>query len=200
LEISDNGYGNPIRPLIIKNDPLTFRYTVIEAGTYQLGTVPEDTRLAWKTIYPDQIFEYTWVDTEMKAANEGSASLSMLGFLSFMTITIASMGLLGLVVYTAETRRKEMSIRKIVGARVDQIITLLSKGFVNLLLIAAAIALPIGYALSHWFLMNFANQVSFGIIDLVISFMTLLAIGLIIILSQTWKVSVENPAKNLRND
>jgi len=136
----------------------------------------------------------------MKAENKVSATFSMLGFLTFMTITIASMGLLGLVVYTTETRRKEMSIRKIIGARVYQIIGLLSKGFVNLLLISATIALPIGYALSQWFLMNFTNKISFGITDLLISFLILLSIGLSIILSQTWKVSVENPATNLRSE
>lgn len=196
----DNGYGNSIHPLIIRNDPLAFRYTVVEADAHQLITAPERVKLAWKEVYPDQVFEYSWVDKEMKAENKVSATFSMLGFLTFMTITIASMGLLGLVVYTTETRRKEMSIRKIIGARVYQIIGLLSKGFVNLLLISATIALPIGYALSQWFLMNFTNKISFGITDLLISFLILLSIGLSIILSQTWKVSVENPATNLRSE
>ena len=195
-----NGYGNAIPPLIIRNDPSAFRYTVVEAEGYSLEIVPESAKVVWKEIYPDQVFEFIWIDREMRAANNGSATSSMLGFLSFMTITIASMGLLGLVVYTAETRRKEMSIRKIIGASVHQIIALFSKGFVMLLLIAAAIALPIGYALSQWFLMNFANRISFGITDLLNSFLILLAIGLTIILSQIGKVSVENPAKNLKNE
>lgn len=196
----DNGYGNKIHPLIIRNDLLAFRYTVVEAEGHSLETAPNDSKLVWKEIYPEQPFEFSWIDKDMKATNEGSSTFSMLGFLSFMTVTIASMGLLGLVVYTTEIRRREMSIRKIIGARVDQIIALLSKGFVMLLLVAAAIALPIGYALSQWFLMNFTNRISFGITDLLISFMVLLTIGLTIILSQTWKVSIENPARNLRSE
>ncbi|WP_276374627.1 ABC transporter permease [Chryseolinea sp. H1M3-3] len=196
----DNGYGNPIQPLIIRNDPLAFRYTVVEAEGHPLKNVPEDTKTAWKKMYPDQVFEFTWIDKELKDEKGGAATFSMLGFLTFMTITIASMGLLGLVVYTAEIRRREMSIRKIIGARVDQIIALLSRGFVMLLLIAAVIALPIGYVLSQWFLMNFTNRIAFGITDLLSSLMILLTIGLTIILSQTWKVSIENPARNLRSE
>jgi putative ABC transport system permease protein len=196
----DNGYGNPVHPLVLRNDASAFRYIVVEAQESQFKSVPEAARLAWNQVYPDEVFEFEWIDKEMKSTHEASASISLLAFLTFMTITIASMGLLGLVVYTTETRRKEMSIRKIVGARVDQIIALLSKGFIHLLLIAAMIAMPTGYMLSQWFLMNFTNRISFGIPDLLVSFLILLSIGLSIILSQTWKVSTENPSKNLRSE
>jgi putative ABC transport system permease protein len=132
--------------------------------------------------------------------NDQSADMSLLGFLAFMTVAIASMGLLGLVVYTVETRRKEISIRKIVGASVAQIMLLLSQGYTKLLIISGIIALPTGYLLSKLFLMNFANKVSFGIGSLIVSFILLLTIGLVTILSQTFKASRENPAKNLRSE
>jgi putative ABC transport system permease protein len=117
-----------------------------------------------------------------------------------MTVTIASLGLLGLVVFTVETRRKEISIRKIIGASVVQIINLLSKGYIKLLVISGIIAIPVGYLLSSFFLMNFANRVSFGAGSALIAFGFLLMIGLAMIISQTFRASIQNPVKNLRND
>ncbi|WP_315815940.1 ABC transporter permease [Paraflavitalea speifideaquila] len=75
----------------------------------------------------------------------------MLGFLTLITITIASLGLLGMVIYSTETRRKEIGIRKVMGASIAIIMTLLSRSFLKLLLIAGAIALPIGYLLGFFF-------------------------------------------------
>jgi putative ABC transport system permease protein len=136
----------------------------------------------------------------MEERNDPSAQISMLGFLGFMTATIASLGLLGLVVYTIETRRKEISIRKIIGANVRQVITLLSESFIQLLVLSGIVALPIGYLLSKLFLANFANQVVITLWDLLLCFGLLLLLGMTTILSQTWKASVENPAKNLRSE
>lgn len=80
------------------------------------------------------------------------------GFIAFITFIIASRGLLGLVIYTVETRQKEISIRKVIGAGISQMVLLVSKGFLELILIA----MPVGYILSFFFRQNFANQVPFG--------------------------------------
>jgi putative ABC transport system permease protein len=117
-----------------------------------------------------------------------------------MTVTIASLGLLGLVVYAVETRRKEISIRKIIGARVSQLMFLLSKSYLKLLFISGIIGLPLGYVLTKFFLMNFANRVNFGVTSLLGGFILLLLVGSATILSQTFKASNENPAKNLKSD
>ncbi len=127
------------------------------------------------------------------------ATVSLLGFLGFITLTIASLGLLGLVVYTVEIRRKEISVRKIVGASIHQLVALLSKNFLSLLLIAGVIALPIGYLLSEVFLVNFVNHISMTWKQLILCFTVLLSIGLLTILSQTWAAASENPAHNLRS-
>ena len=121
-----------------------------------------------------------------------------LGFLGFITLTISSLGLLGLVVYTVEVKRKEISIRKIIGASVEQLIVLLSKGFLSLLATAGFIALPIGYLFSELFLTNFVNRVSINGLHLMVCFAVLLIIGLITILSQTFGAANQNPAQNLK--
>jgi putative ABC transport system permease protein len=157
-----------------------------------------DLAAAWKKLYPHKAFVYYWMDKELEGRNNQTATLSLLGFLALTTITIGSLGLLGLVIYTIEVRRKEISIRKVIGARVTQILSLVSRGFVRLLLIAGCIALPIGYILSVLFLQNFANRSSFGIFHVLACFGFLLLIGSVTILSQTWRAATENPAPNLR--
>jgi len=88
----------------------------------------------------------------------------------------------------------------VVGASVNQLMFLLSKGFLKLLIISGLIAMPIGYILSAIFLQNFANRVPVGLGTLLLGFIFLLAIGLITILSNTYKASTANPVKNLRTE
>jgi len=196
----DQGYGNSIKPVVIRNLPDGFNYLALEIEPSAQHSIVPRLEEEWKRIHPDHAFAYSWLDKKMEEWNDQSAEVSLLGFLGFMTVAIASMGLLGLVVYTVETRRKEISVRKIIGASVHQIVSLLSGGFVKLLMISGIIALPIGFGLSQLFLMNFANRVSFGLIEISLCFGLLLLIGLITILSQTYTASQENPSRNLRSE
>ncbi len=195
----NKGVANAIAPMALRNRAANQNLMVkINPNVLQHTTVQLEK--TWSKVYPGRIFTYTWLDKENARRYDQTATISLLGFLAFMTVTIASLGLLGLVVFTVETRRKEISIRKIIGASVGQIISLLSKGYIKLLVIAGIIAIPIGYLLSTFFLMNFANRVSFGAGSAIIAFGFLLFIGLAMIISQTFRASIQNPVKNLRND
>ena len=115
-------------------------------------------------------------------------------------MAIASLGLLGLVIYRVEVKRKEISIRKIIDAGKKQLVIMLSKRFIKLLFIAGLIAMPLGYTASFLFLQNFVNRISFGFGSVLVCFLFLLSIGLITILSQTYKAAMENPVKSLRTE
>jgi putative ABC transport system permease protein len=154
----------------------------------------------WKKVYPDRTFSYSWLDRQLQAHTDQKGTMSLLGFLAFMTIVIATLGLLGLVVYTVETRRKEISIRKVIGAGAYQLMSLLSKGFTSLLLVAGAIAIPTGCILCQLFLQNFANRISVGAGTLLLSFGLLLVAGLLAIIPQTYQAAQENPSKNLSSE
>lgn len=115
-----------------------------------------------------------------------------------MPIAIASLGLLGLVIYTVEVKRKEISVRKIIGASEKQLVAMLSGSFIKLLLIAGLIATPLGYVAGFLFLQNFVSRADFGLHTAVFCFVFLLCIGLITVISQTYKAASANPAKDLR--
>jgi putative ABC transport system permease protein len=194
------GVGRSISPMALRNKVGAHNYLMVRFNPASKAAMITPIETIFKKLNPDNAFSFQWIDQELHDWNDQSASISLLGFLAFMTVAIASLGLLGLVVYTVEIKRKEIGIRKIIGASIHQIMTLLSKGFVGLLLIAGVIALPIGFALSKLFLMNFAKQVDFGIGTLILSFVFLLTVGLSMITSQTYKASVENPVKSLRSE
>jgi putative ABC transport system permease protein len=105
-----------------------------------------------------------------------------------------------MVIYTTETRRKEIGIRKVMGAGVATIISLLSRNFLKLLFIAGAIALPIAYLLGYFFLNIFANRITIGIDILLISFSAMLLVALITIGTQIYRVAIANPVESLRSE
>lgn len=195
------GAGRPIQPLAFRNKRSTYNYLYVTVDNGDKKAFLENIEQAWKEIQPaSQPNQFLWLDEEIKKGNSQIATISLLGFLVFIAIAVASLGLLGLVIYTVEVRRKEISIRKIVGASKKQLIQKLSQGFINLLLIAGIIAMPIGYILGTLFLQNFAQRISFGIINLVGCFMVVFSIGLFTIISQTYKAAMANPVKNLRTE
>jgi ABC-type antimicrobial peptide transport system permease subunit len=126
---------------------------------------------------------------------------TIVSFLAFISISIASLGLLGMGVYTAETRLKEISIRKVLGASEGSLIKLLSKGFMWLLLIASMIAIPATYFLfDAVILSDQVNRAEIGVLELSLGVIVIFVIGFTTIGSQTWKAAKSNPAQTLRSE
>ncbi|MEJ7586253.1 MAG: ABC transporter permease, partial [Ferruginibacter sp.] len=199
-DFNDVGVARQIAPLILRNKTGEFNYLNISVRGADREQVVKQILSVWHSLQPEVPFTYQWLDKKIADREDQSDMYSALGFIAFITITIASLGLLGLVIYTVETRQKEISIRKVVGAETIQLMLLLSRGFLKLIIISGLIAMPVGYILSFIFIQNFANQVPFGLGTLLVSFLFLLTIGLGTILSNTYKASVANPVKNLRTE
>ncbi|MBA2561790.1 MAG: ABC transporter permease, partial [Chitinophagaceae bacterium] len=182
----DKGVARRITPLLLRNRYDAFNYLNIQVNAADKEHVVKQISSVWNKLNPHTPFEYQWLDKKIAEREDQSDAYSTMSFLAFITISIASLGLLGLVVYTVETRQKEISIRKVMGASINQLMFLLSKGFLKLLLIAGLIAMPIGYVASFFFLQNFANRVPFGLDTLLLCFLFLIIIGMITILSNTY--------------
>lgn len=196
----DKGAARPVTPLLFRNQTDAFNYVNIQVNAAEREEVVTKIASVWNALNPHTPFAYEWLDKKIAQREDQSDAYAAMGFLAFIATSIAALGLLGLVVYTVETRQKEISIRKVIGASVNQLLFLLSKGFLKLLLIAGLIAMPIGYVASFFFLQNFANRVPFGIGTMLSCFLFLVAIGLITILSNTYKAAAANPVKNLRTE
>lgn len=156
----------------------------------------------WKKIDRVHPFQAEFYDEAIEDAySEFSAMIKIIGLLSFLAISIASMGLFGMVVFTTETRLKEVSIRKIMGASSGNLVYLLSRGFLGLLSISALIALPISYLFfENVVLTNFPYHTPVGVAELLVGLLAVLLVASIMIGSQTMKAARSNPAEVLKGD
>jgi ABC-type antimicrobial peptide transport system permease subunit len=117
-----------------------------------------------------------------------------------MAIIISALGLLGLAAYTAERKRKEIGIRKTLGASVSAIVAMMSGDFVKLSFIAALIGCPVAYYLVQQFLAGYVYHVEVGWELFVITAATVLAISLLTVIFQVTRAAVANPVDALRNE
>ena len=190
-----------MEPLMLRNRKKEFAYiTVRLQGKDPMGTVAflQDT---WKKVNPGSKFEYEFFDQELLITHIVMRDIAgILSVLALLAVIISCLGLLGMATYTAETRRKEISLRKVLGSSVPQVIFLLSRSFMLLLAIAVVISLPIAYFLNSFWLRFFVSRVRITPLILSANVLVLTAICFLIVFSQAWKVSTASPAKSLRAD
>jgi putative ABC transport system permease protein len=157
---------------------------------------------AWKQIDRVHPFDAEFFDEAIEEAySEFSSMIKIIGFLSFLAISIASMGLFGMVVFTTETRLKEIGIRKVMGATSGNLVYLLSRGFLLLLSISALIALPVTYFFfENVLLTRFPYHTPVQIAELFSGLLAVLVIAFIMIGSQTMKAARSNPVEVLRSE
>jgi ABC-type antimicrobial peptide transport system permease subunit len=204
--IKDFHYGT----LEDKIEPMIFRYSSEEtfgqvnvkiASTDLPGTMG-DIEKAWKKIDKVHPLDAMFYDDQLEQAyKQFSVMVKVIGFLAFLAVCIASMGLFGMVVFTTETRLKEISIRKVLGASEGRLVYLLSKGFIILLVLSALVALPATYLFfDKVVLTKFAYHQPIGLTELLISFLCVAVIAFVMIASQTLKAARNNPAQVLKNE
>jgi putative ABC transport system permease protein len=156
----------------------------------------------WKKIDRFHPFKAEFYRESIEVAySEYSMMIKIMGFLSFLTISIATIGMLGMVVFSTETRLKEISIRKVMGARSGHLIYLLSRGFVALMCLSALIALPAThYLFEQVLLAKFPYHTPVQLIELMAGFLVLLFIALILLGSLTFNAVRRNPIEVLKID
>jgi putative ABC transport system permease protein len=156
----------------------------------------------WKKIDTVHPFQAKFYDEQIEQSFAGlKAAVKVAGFLAVLVICIACIGLLGMVVFTTETRLKEVSIRKVLGSTESGLIILLSKSFLILVTVAGAIAIPSSWIFfEKFFLPQIANHAPISAIELVTGFVVVVVLALIMICSQTLKVVRTNPAEILKSE
>lgn len=146
-------------------------------------------------------FSYTFLDDHFAQLYRNDEKVSkVVGTLGALAIVIACLGLLGLASYSAETRIKEIGVRKVLGASVTNIVRLLSKDFLKLIFIANLIAWPLTWYLITLWLQDYAYHIPVSLWVFVLSGIISLLIALTAMSSQTFRAAVANPVKNLRTE
>ena len=204
-DFHEQSFHAPVGPLVFAsfNDRSYFIHVLLQqsgANTSWPGTIAQIQK-AYHKFYPDEDFNYKFLDdTIAKFYQSEQHTASLLSWATGLSILISCLGLLGLVMYTINTRTKEIGIRKILGATIANIISILSKDFVQLVLIAFAIATPIAWWASYKWLQDFAYKINMSWWVFALCGFAMLLIALITLSIQTIKAAIANPVKSLRTE
>ena len=170
---------------------------------YNAGNLPnlmEQLQLTLRKDLPNAAFDYEFLDKHVQdlyITEQQSASTASV--FSLLAIFIACLGLFGLVSYTAEQRTKEIGIRKVLGASVSGVTTLLLKDFLKLVIVAFVVASPIAWLLMNKWLQEFAYRINISWWVFLIAGITAMLIALLTVSFQSIKAALANPVKVLRS-
>ncbi|WP_332368510.1 ABC transporter permease [Spirosoma telluris] len=156
---------------------------------------------AWQKHYPAFPFEYTFLDAAFDAQyRKDKLMITLFNGFSLLTLLVSCLGLFGLATYSAEQRTKEIGVRKVLGASVVSIVTLLSKDILKLVLIAIVIAAPLAwYAMTQW-LADFAYKITIPWWMFAVAGFVAVSIALLTVSFQSVRAALMNPVKSLRTD
>ena len=192
---------SPLGPLMIRYNPNRFHYANLMIRSENLEETLGDIESLWVEMDPVHEFSFEFFDDQVaETYTTLTIMIKVVGFTAFLAITLACLGLLGMATYAAETRLREVGIRKVLGASEQTLIMLLSKGFIWLLGISAIIAIPLAYFGNQIWLQEFAYRIDIGIGTILFATALLLGLGLLTIVSQTARAAKSNPIDVLRND
>jgi putative ABC transport system permease protein len=181
------------------NNGVSFAVLSLRAGN------PEQTvrsvESTWKALVPAVPFEYSFLDKDFEALYRSEQRMgTVFSVFTLLSIAVACLGLFGLSVFTAERRIKEIGIRKILGASVTSVVSLLSKEFILLVILSALIAFPIAWwAMNKW-LETFAYRISIAWWTFVLVGLLAIVIALVTVSFQAIKAAIANPVQSLRSE
>ena len=191
---------NPITPLILLYRPNT-SLIQLKLSTANIPSTIAGIEQTWKKTFPDMPFQYTFLDQDFDSQYAADQKRGKI-FTAFsvLTIFITCLGLLGLIAFTTEQRQKEISIRKVMGANVGQIVPLITKNFVVLVGLSCIIAFPVAwYFMAKW-LKIFPYNTGLSIMPFILSALVVLMITMLTVIFHTIRAAVANPVKALRSE
>ena len=188
-----------IEPLAIIIAPQYFNNVIIRLApgdaTQAIATVEK----VWDKAYSGIPFEYQFLDQDLEMVYRADEAVGkLIKYLAFLAVIIAYLGLFGLASFTAEQRKKEIGIRKVLGASMSHLVYLLTSQFAKWVVISCVIAFPLAYYSLSRYLQNFAYRIEIGPFPFIIAGALALTIALVTISFQAARAAVANPVDSLK--
>jgi len=196
-----NTLDQPMQPEIIDVSAPRFTQFAISIQPNQVPKTIDFIKQKWNEFFPERVFEYTFLDSDINALYKDKENLSkIIEYFALIAILLSCSGLFSLASFLSMQRTKEIGIRKVLGASVSGILIMLSKDFVKLVLIAFVIATPLAWYLMSKWLENYAYKIDvswwiFALAGVIVLLLTTLTIGF-----QSIKAAITNPVKSLRTE
>ncbi|CAN5806363.1 ABC transporter permease [soil metagenome] len=203
-DFHDQSFHAPIMPIVFAGNG---------GSTFHIKLQPNDAsgkvwknaiskiEQSFKQIYPDTDFEYKFYDETIAKLYDGEQRIAgLLKWATGLAIFISCLGLLGIVIFTINTRTKEIGIRKILGASVVNIVSILSKDFLWLVVIAFLIAAPLAWIATFKWMQDYVYRTEISWWVFVLSGLAMLLMALLTLSFQTVKAAIANPVESLRTE
>ncbi|RYC68841.1 ABC transporter permease [Spirosoma sordidisoli] len=188
-------------PLILRLDPGVNGSISIKLADKDPTQAIAVARDAWSRFFPTDPFEYSFLDERYDKQYRADEQFGQVfGFFTLMALLVACLGLLGLATFTAQQRTKEIGVRKVLGASVGSIISLLSVDLLRLVLVAIVIASPVAWYAMHQWLQGFAYKIDIEWWVFAVAGLLALAIAFLTVSFQSLKAALMNPVKSLRSE
>ncbi len=186
----------------ILGEPTDFTFMNLAIQTTDILSLMDRLDQTWRSVDKVHPLRAQFYDDRIDDAYSSYATtFKMLGFLAVLAVSIASLGLLGMAVFTTESRLKEISVRKVLGATEQSLVYLLSRGFLYMLLLSALLALPLTYLFFTGVVFEGQeNRINIGPLELLPGVLGILVLGAITIGWQVINASRTNPAETLRSE
>jgi putative ABC transport system permease protein len=190
-----------IGPMVLSNNSGADDYFFIKTTPGNSTAALHSAEKVWTKFIPNEPFDYTFLEDSFNTLYKDDVKTSRLILIfSLIAIIISALGLFGLAAFTAERRTKEIGIRKVLGATITQITSLLSKDFLKLVILAIFVGSPIAwYTMNRW-LQDFAYRIDISVWMFLVAGILSVAIAMIAVSFQSVKAAVANPAESLKSE
>jgi putative ABC transport system permease protein len=174
---------------------------IAKVKTKDIAGLLSSIKKTWTSFTSEEPFQYAFLDDKFNQTYEKEQKMStILGIFACLTICVAGLGLFGLATFTAEQRTKEIGIRKVLGATVTGVVSLLTKDFLKLVFIAFVIACPIAWFVMNKWLQDFAYRINVQWWVFVLAAAAAVLITLFSVSFKAIKAAIANPIKSLRTE
>ncbi len=191
---------NPIGPLLFFYSPNS-NVIQLKMNTGNLKTSIAQIGNTWKKYFPKLPFEYKFLDEDFNSQYAADQKRGKIfAAFSILTIIITCLGLLGLTAFTTQQKQKEISVRRVMGASIPQIVSLITRNYLWLALIAALIAFPVAYYfMSNW-LKVFSYNPGLSVVPFIVSALLIILTAVLTAAYHSTMAALANPAESLRTE
>ncbi|HYQ57105.1 MAG TPA: FtsX-like permease family protein [Draconibacterium sp.] len=192
-------YQMPRPTMFMLSEPAYSSYVLVRGTGGSLANIVKQAETIFKDFSPSDPIELKFINDALNAAyKKEERSAKIVGYFAIFAILISSLGIFALASYTAQNRKKEIGVRRVNGAKISDVMTMLNKGFIRWVAIAFLIAIPVvWYAMQKW-LKNFAYKTNLSWWIFALAGGLALGIALLTVSWQSWRAATRNPVEALR--
>ncbi len=195
------GMQEVVEPLVMDIESSLFETITLSVRVENMNNLMRFIRSTWEDHFPGVPFEYSFLDESFEREYRYEEQMSrLLGIITALGFFIACLGLFGLASFVARSRRKEIGIRRVLGASTSDIITMLSRSFVLLIILSIVLASPIAWFSMNKWLQGFAYRVDMNLFVFFVAAVGALGIALVTVGLQGFRAAIANPADSVRDE